>query len=63
MYVLVRQQCDLSPETVEGALLERPADEVRADEQRERDGTEHSSADRKSQPCLKRIHVLSSRRR
>ena len=32
MHLLVGQQCDLSPETVEGALLERPADEVRADE-------------------------------
>jgi hypothetical protein len=35
MRVLVRQQCDLSPKTVEGGLIERPPDKVRANEQRE----------------------------
>jgi hypothetical protein len=52
MRLLVREQCDLAPETVERALLQGPADEVRADKKRERDRAEDSSTDREPQPCL-----------
>ena len=63
MHVLVCEQSDLSPEPVEGALLKRSADEVGADEQRERDGAEHGGADGEPQPSLQRVHVSRSRSR
>ena len=46
MHLLVREQCDLAPETIECALLEGTAHEVSADEERERNCAEDSRADR-----------------
>jgi hypothetical protein len=52
MHLLICEQRDLTPESVECASLERPADEVRAEEEGERHGDEHGGADREAQPCL-----------
>ena len=46
MEIFVREQRHLPLQTAERTVLERPSDEIRADEERERDRREHGGADR-----------------
>jgi hypothetical protein len=62
MQILVGEQRDLALEPVERGLLERPTHEIRADEQRDGDGTENGDADREPQSRLKRHQASVSAR-